>query len=190
MLFRSVTRLSKLPPAQVFGSGTLLDTARFRALLGEHLEISSHSVHAYVLGEHGDSEVLVWSSAQVGGLPLEDFAAQTGRSLTPEIKGKIDDGVRHAADRIIAGKKATYYGIGAGLSRLVRSIRDDDRAVFTMYNIAVEMAGLPPISVSLPRVLGSKGILATLKPTLSFAERDALMKSASMLHKAIQEIGF
>lgn len=190
LLTHVVTRLSKLPPAQVFGSGTLLDTARFRALLGEHLEISSHSIHAYVLGEHGDSEVLVWSSAQVGGLPLEDFAAQTGRSLTSEIKAKIDDGVRRAAYRIIAGKKATYYGIGAGLSRLVRSIRDDDRAVFTTSNIAVEMAGLPPVSVSLPRVLGAKGILATLKPTLSFAERDALMKSASLLHKAIQDIGF
>jgi L-lactate dehydrogenase len=110
--------------------------------------------------------------------------------VTPDIKAKIDDGVRRAAYRIIEGKKATYYGIGAGLSRLVRSIRDDDRAVFTTSNIDVSAAGLPPVSVSLPRVLGSKGILATLKPTLSFAEHDALAKSAAMLHKALQDIGF
>ena len=134
--------------------------------------------------------MLVWSSAQAGGLPLEDFAAQTGRTLTPEIKSKIDDGVRRAAYRIIEGKKATYYGIGAGLSRLVRSIRDDDRAVFTASNIAVEAAGLPPVSLSLPRVIGARGILATLKPTLSFAEHDALLKSATLLHKALQDIGF
>jgi len=190
LLTHVVTRLSKLPPLRVFGSGTLLDTARFRALLGEHLEISSHSVHAYVLGEHGDSEVLVWSSAQVGGLPLEDFAAQTHRPLTSEIKTRIEDGVRRAAYRIIEGKKATYYGIGAGLSRLIRSIRDDDRAVFTASNIAVEVAGLPSVSLSLPRVLGRRGIETTLKPTLSYAEHEALVKSASLLHKAIKDIGF
>ena len=190
LLTHIVTRLSKLPPSRVFGSGTLLDTARFRALLGEHLEISSHSVHAYVLGEHGDSEVLIWSSAQAGGLPLEDFAAQTRHPLTPDIKAKIEDGVRRAANRIIEGKKATYYGIGAGLSRLVRSIRDDDRAVFTASNIAVETAGLPSVSLSLPRVLGAKGILATLKPALSFVEQEALLKSATILHSAIKEIAF
>lgn len=190
LLTHIVTRISNLPSKQVFGSGTLLDTARFRALLGEHLGISSHSVHAYVLGEHGDSEVLVWSSAQAGGLPLEDFAAQTGKTLTPDIKHKIDDGVRRAAYRIIEGKKATYYGIGAGLSRLVRSIRDDDRAVFTASNIVVESAGLPAMSVSLPRVIGSEGVVATLRPTLSYTEHEALLKSATMLHTVAKEIGF
>ena len=190
ILTQVVSHLSGLSPSRVFGSGTLLDTARFRALLGDHLEISSHSVHAYVLGEHGDSEVLVWSSAQVGGLPLDDFAAQTSRPLNTETKAKIEDGVRRAANRIIEGKKATYYGIGAGLSRLIRSMRDDDHAVFTLSNVAVDVAGLPSVSLSLPRVLGAKGILGTLKPTLSFAEHESLLKSASFLHSAIKELGF
>lgn len=190
LLTHVVTRLSGLTASRVFGSGTVLDTARFRALLGEHLEVSSHSVHAYVLGEHGDSEVLVWSSAQVGGLPLEDFAAQTLHPLTPNVKTKIEDGVRRAAYRIIEGKKATYYGIGAGLSRLVRSIRDDDRAVFTVSNIAVEVAGLPRVSLSLPRVIGAQGVQATLKPTLSFLEHESLSKSSALLYNAIKELGF
>jgi L-lactate dehydrogenase len=190
LLTHVVTRLSRLSPSRVFGSGTLLDTARFRTLLGEHLEISSHSVHAYVLGEHGDSEVLVWSSAQAGGLSLEDFAGQTRHPLTPDIKANIEDRVRHAASRIIEGKKATYFGIGAGLSRLIRSIRDDDRAVFTASNVDVEEAGLPPVSLSLPRVVGAKGILETLKPNLSAVEQEALQRSATFLYKIIKGIGF
>jgi L-lactate dehydrogenase len=99
-----VAKFSGLPPGKVMGSGTILDTARFRALLGEHLGIAPHSVHAYVLGEHGDSEVLAWSSAKVGGVPLYDFAKQRDRTLTEKVKSRIDDGVRNAAYRIIEGK--------------------------------------------------------------------------------------
>jgi L-lactate dehydrogenase len=120
-----VTRISGLTPARVIGSGTILDTARFRALLGEHLGVAPQSVHAYVLGEHGDSEVLVWSSAKVGGVPLEDFATQRGLKLDAQVRARIDDGVRRAAYRIIEGKRATYFGIGAGLARLAAAVRDD-----------------------------------------------------------------
>ena len=114
-----VTRLSGLAEGRVIGSGTVLDTARFRVLLGEHLGVAPHSVHAYVMGEHGDSEVLVWSSAKVGGIPLLDFAAQTARTITPEVVARIDDGVRRAAYSIIEGKGATYYGGGSALARIV-----------------------------------------------------------------------
>ena len=103
-----VTKISGLPPRRVLGSGTILDTARFRTLLAEHLNIAPHSVHAYVLGEHGDSEVLSWSSGKVGGVQVEEFAAQIGRPLTDEVRARIDDGVRNAAYRIIEGKGATY----------------------------------------------------------------------------------
>lgn len=120
-------RLSGLPPGRVVGSGTILDTARFRALLAEYLRVAPQSVHAYVLGEHGDSEVLVWSSAQVGGVPLLEFAEARGRALSPEDRARIDEGVRRAAYRIIEGKGATYYGIGAGLARLVRAILTDEK---------------------------------------------------------------
>ena len=132
LLTQVSAKISGIPPGRVIGSGTILDTARFRVLLAECLNVAPQSVHAYVLGEHGDSEVLVWSSATVGGLPLLEFARQSNCSLTDEGKLKMDDGVRRAAFRIIQGKRATYYGIGAGLSRIARAIRDDERAVLTV----------------------------------------------------------
>lgn len=179
-----VTRISGLPCGRVIGSGTILDTARFRALLGEHLGVAPQSVHAYVLGEHGDSEVLVWSSAKVGGLPLAEFAGQTGRHLEPDGMARIDDGVRRAADRIIAGKGATYFGIGAGLARIARAIRDNERAVLTVCTSNRDVSGFDPVAFSLPRVVGATGVLATLKPVLSPEEQTALHRSAKVLGQA------
>jgi len=184
-----VTRISGLPASRVIGSGTILDTARFRALLGEHLCVAPQSVHAYVLGEHGDSEVLVWSSARVGGVPILDFAEQAGRPLTEEAKARIDEGVRRAAYRIIEGKGATYHGIGAGLARIVRAIRDDERTVLTLSSMSMDVDGLDEVSLSLPRVLGAGGIVAELRPVLSGAEQEALRKSAEILREAAGLLG-
>ena len=179
-----VTRISGLPASRVIGSGTILDTARFRALLGEHLRVAPQSVHAYVLGEHGDSEVLVWSSARVGGVPILDFAEQAGCPLTEEAKARIDEGVRRAAYRIIEGKGATYHGIGAGLARIVRAIRDDERTVLTLSSMSMDVEGMDEVSLSLPRVLGAGGIGAELRPVLSVEEHGALRKSAEILQEA------
>lgn len=183
-------RLSGLPPGKVVGSGTILDTARFRALLAEHLEVAPHSVHAYVLGEHGDSEVLVWSGAQVGGVPLAAFAEARGRPLTPEDRRRIDEGVRKAAYRIIAGKGATYYGIGAGLARLVRAILTDEKGVYTVSLLTEEVEGVREVALSLPRVLGAGGVEATFYPQLAPEERQALRHSATLLKEAASALGF
>lgn len=183
-----VTRLANLPAGRVIGSGTILDTARFRALLGEHLNLAPHSVHAYVLGEHGDSEVLVWSSARAGGIPLEDFAQQTGRDLSPEVRQRIDDGVRRAAYRIIDGKGATYFGIGAGISRLVRAIRNDERGVYTVSAPCTDIPEFSTVSLSLPRIIGAQGILATLRPSVTSEERGAIQRSADVLAKAAEDL--
>ncbi len=179
-----VTKISNLPHERVIGSGTILDTARFRTLLAEHLNIAPHSVHAYVLGEHGDSEVLAWSSGKVGGVPLEEFATQIGRPITDDVKARIDDGVRRAAYRIIEGKGATYYGIGAGIARIARAITDDEGAVLTLSNVE----GFGGVSLSLPRVLKAKGIEATIQPMLSNEEAQALKKSAEILKEAAAEL--
>ena len=179
-----VTKIADLPPDRVIGSGTILDTSRFRTLLGEHLAVAPHSVHAYVLGEHGDSEVLAWSNAKIGGVPLIDFAQQIGRPLTKEAQEKIDDNVRNAAYRIIEGKGATYHGIGAGIARIVKAIRDDERAVLTLANLTNDIKGLEGVSLSLPRVLGADGIMTTIAPSLSEEEHNLLIKSADILRKA------
>ena len=190
ILTHVVRRLSGAASGRVIGSGTILDTARFRALLGEQLGIAPHSVHASVLGEHGDSEVLVWSSAQAGGIPLADFAAQAGRPLTAEARVRIDDGVRRAAYRIIEGKGATYYGIGGGVCRIIGAIRDDERVVLTVSGPAAGTPGLGEVSFSLPRVIGVGGILATLHPTLSPDEQAALERCAVVLRAAAHDIGY
>ena len=184
-----VTRSAGLAPGRVIGSGTILDTARFRALLGEHLRVAPQSVHAYVLGEHGDSEVLVWSSARVGGVPISDFAEQSGRPITEDVKARIDEGVRHAAHRIIEGKGATYHGIGGGLARIVRAIRDDERTALTLSSLSMDVEGVNEVSLSLPRILGGKGLEAELRPVLSDEEQGALRKSAEILRKAASQLG-
>jgi L-lactate dehydrogenase len=181
-----VTKISGLPSKRVIGSGTILDTARFRALLAEHLNIAPHSVHAYVLGEHGDSEVLAWSSGKIGGVPLTEYAEQIGRPITDDVKARIDDGVRRAAYRIIDGKGATYYGIGAGIARIAKVIRDDEGAVLTISNTE----GVNDVSLSLPRVLKAKGIETTIQPILSNEEEQALARSAHILREAAAELSF
>ena len=179
-----VTKIAGLPPHRVIGSGTILDTSRFRTLLGEHLAVAPHSVHAYVLGEHGDSEVLAWSSAKVGGVPLLDFAQQIDRPLSKDAQKKIDDKVRNAAYRIIQGKGATYHGIGAGIARIVEAIRNDEGAVLTLANLTSAMEGLEGVSLSLPRVLSADGIKITIAPSLSEEELILLNKSAEILRQA------
>jgi L-lactate dehydrogenase len=181
-------RLSRLPPEKVIGSGTILDTARFRALLGEHLGVSPSSIHAYVLGEHGDSEVLAWSSVKVGGVPIADFAQQIGQDLTEEVVTGIGDGVRNAAYRIIEGKGATYFGIGAGLAHIIQAIRDDERRILTVTGLTSSVVEFKGTCLSLPRLVGGGGIMAEFRPDLSDGEREGLTSSAAILREAVNEL--
>lgn len=177
-----------VPPERVIGSGTILDTARFRALLGERLGVSPHSVHAYVLGEHGDSEVLAWSSARVGGVPLTVFA-DSAHEVDDAVRARVDEAVRRAAYRIIAGKGATYHGIGAGLARLVEAIRDDERTVLTVCTLTDEACGVRDVVLSLPRVVSAAGVERTLVPELDADEEAALARSATILKEAADALG-
>lgn len=182
------TRLSGLPPGRVIGSGTILDTARFRSLLGRHLEISPQSVHAYVLGEHGDSEVLGWASARAGSVPLASFAEQVGRPLTPDVRAAIDDGVRNAAYKIIDGKGSTYYGIGAGLARIIRAIAHDQRDVLSVSIVTSEIEGIADVALSLPRIVGAQGVISDLVPDLDDQEHAALRRSAELLKETADSV--
>jgi L-lactate dehydrogenase len=176
-------------PSRVIGSGTILDTARFRALLGDQLDVAAASVHAYVLGEHGDSEVLAWSSARVGGVPLTTFDDDPRSAVTDAVRARIDEAVRRAADRIIASKGATWHGIAAGLARIVEVIRDDERAVFTVSAITPEVEDVRDVALSLPRIVGAQGVVRTLAPDLDDAEHAALARSAGLLKEAADALG-
>ncbi len=182
------TRISGLPPARVIGSGTVLDTARFRALLGAHLDLSPKSVHAYVLGEHGDSEVLCWSGAIAGNAPVADFASAVGRPLTAAVRDGIDTGVRRAAYHIIDGKGATYYGIGGGIARIAQCIEADERAVLATSIVTPRVGPVSDVALSLPRVIGAGGIVADLQPELDETEQAALTRSAEILKEAVESV--
>jgi L-lactate dehydrogenase len=177
-----------VPSRRVLGSGTALDTARFRAILGRHLGVDPQHVHAYVLGEHGDSEVLAWSMVTIGTVPLEDFCRQQGIDLSSEVKEEIDRSVRYAAYSIIEGKGATYYGIAAALARIVTTILGDQRSVLTVCTPAAEVAGVADVTVALPRLVGGQGVLSTLPPALSEAELAGLAVSARVVRDAIDSL--
>jgi L-lactate dehydrogenase len=178
------TELAGLPPGRVFGTGTILDSGRFRALLSYHLGISARSVHAFVLGEHGDSEVLAWECATVGPLPLFDFARKVGRPVDAEVCAEIDAGVRRAAYRIIEGKGYTNYGIAGGVARLLRAVAGDERALLSVSMETDDINGRGPVALSLPRIVGADGIVQTVMPTLSEQENAALTRSAETLIRA------
>jgi L-lactate dehydrogenase len=177
-----------VPASRVFGSGTTLDTARFRALLSNHVGVAANNVHGYVIGEHGDSEVLIWSRVTVGVIPLEDYCRTQNLQLDESLRQEIDQNVRRAAYAIIEGKGATYYGIGSALARIVSAILDDQRAVLTVCSPVPSIVGVPNITLALPHIVGRQGIQGTIPLPLSPSEEAALQASAKVIRTAIDEL--
>jgi L-lactate dehydrogenase len=186
-----------IPGARILGSGTTLDTARFRSLLGRRLGVDSQHVHAYVLGEHGDSEVFNWSQVSVGGMPLASFPLPDNcERLDAGSMSEIEDQVRGAANRIIEGKKATYYGIGSALARIAETILYDQRTILTVCapvrrDPCDSGGGLEEFegtTLSLPRLVGGAGVLQTMEPSLDAAERGALSAGARIIREATDSI--
>lgn len=177
-----------VPRSRVLGSGTTLDTARFRTLLGRRLGVDAAHVHAYVIGEHGDSEVLTWSIATVGGIPLADMAERHGVAFDDAVRREIDGAVRGAAYAIISGKGATYYGVGSALARIVDAVLRDQRSVLTVCAPDAQVAGVGDVTVSLPRLVGGGGVLETLPLALPPDEEQALARSARIVRAAIDEL--
>lgn len=175
-------------PGRVLGSGTTLDTARFRVLLGRQLGVSPQHVHAYVVGEHGDSEVLTWSLVTVGGMPLAEFCRQHGIDMGVAVRHQIQHRVRDAAYEIIEGKGATYYGIGAALARIVHDILRDQRSILTVCTPHVQVLDVCDVTVSLPHMVGEEGILASFPLPLSASEQEDLQASAQVVCDAIREL--
>lgn len=177
-----------VPSTRVIGSGTTLDTARFRALIGRKLSVDSQHIHAYVLGEHGDSEVLAWSQVTVGGIPLQEFCTGREISICEDDYAAIDERVRRAAYRIIDGKGATYYGIGSAVARIVEVILQDERSLLTVCTPMPDVAGVKDVTVSLPNLVGGDGIIQTFFPKLNEAETSALRSSAQVVRSVIDDL--
>jgi L-lactate dehydrogenase len=177
-----------VPSSRVIGSGTTLDTARLRSLIGRQLKVDSQHIHAYVLGEHGDSEVLAWSQVTVGGIALEEFCTGREISICPEDYAAIDEKVRRAAYHIIEGKGATYYGIGSAIARIVEVILQDERSLLTVCTPMEDVAGVKDVTVSLPNLVGGEGIIQTFFPNLNQAETAALRASAKVVRSVIEQL--
>lgn len=173
---------------RIIGTGTTLDTARFRALLGRHLGIDPHHVHGYVVGEHGDSEVLIWSNIDIGGVALSDFIKFRNIEFNEQIKNDIDSNVRNAAYKIIEGKGSTYYGIGAAIARIIEVIGRDNRAILTICTRVKNTAGVDDVTLSLPHLVGGEGDLGALPLKLNKEELILLEKSARIIKGKIKDL--
>lgn len=175
-------KLSNFPINRVIGTGTVLDSARFRSMIGLHLGISPKSIHANVIGEHGDSEVLLWSGAVAGTSCISRIAQESGIELNSQIKQKIDNEVRNSAYEIINGKKATYYGIAAASQYIIKSISSNNYNILTIsshHNNGI--GGYNEICYAMPTIVNKQGIERTLMPTMCDDEKEELIKSAKTL---------
>jgi L-lactate dehydrogenase len=185
VLTYAACKWSGLPANRVLGSGTALDTSRFRMRLAEHCGISPNNVHAYIIGEHGDSQVPVLSSARIARLTLEDFCRELQLPGDEQTLRDIADRARTAASEIIKSKGATYYGIAAALVRIVSAILRNENAVLTVSSVVPESMGLGDIALSLPTIVGREGIKRVLPVALNPSEDEALHASAEVLKKYI-----
>lgn len=178
-----VAQSSGLPPERVIGTGTMLDTARLRQVIAAELDVAPHSVHAHVVGEHGDSEVVLWSSAQVGGLPLREWPGWHRERET-----EIAERVRRAAYEIIRRKGATNHAIGLVTAALLRAALRGERRIQTVSRVQAGANGFAGVALSLPTIVDAGGAVSVVTPKLDAAERDALNRSATVLRDAIRSI--
>jgi L-lactate dehydrogenase len=182
-------KLSGFPAARVIGSGTVLDTARLRALLSRQLHVDPRGVHAYVIGEHGDSEVVLWSRASVAGMPISEFCRQRGASCEADMQRMISDQVRRAAYEIIERKGATYYAIGLGIRSIVESIVRDQNSILTVSTLTTGELGVSDICLSLPTIVNLRGAECVLTPAPNDEEMAAFQQSARLLHNTARAVG-
>jgi L-lactate dehydrogenase len=182
-------KLSELPAGQVIGSGTILDTARFRHLLSNHFGVDARSVHAYIIGEHGDGEVPVWSLANIASMRLKEFCSAQGRDSDPKAMDEIFRQTRDAAYRIIERKGATYYAVAAGLMRITQAILRNQNTVLSVSSLIENYYEISNLCLSLPTVVNRSGIEQVLRLELAKEEVEKLRRSAEVLKQAISKMG-
>lgn len=181
--------ISGFPSSRVIGSGTLLDTARFRYLLSRNCRVDPHNVHAYVIGEHGDSEVPAWSATNIAGMPLEDFCRGCDRQCSEVDRSEIFESARNSAYEIIKGKGSTYYAVGLAVSRIIRAILRDEDTVLTVSSLMEGYYDVTDIALSLPSLVNAGGIARVLELPLTEEEVRDFRNSGDVLKDSLRGTG-
>lgn len=181
-------KLSGFPENRVFGSGTTLDTARLKYLLGERLSVDARSVHAWIIGEHGDSQIAAWSSANVSGVPLSDFCSMRGFTEHDQNMEDIAEDVKNSAYKIIEKKKATYYGVAVAVRRICEAIIRDEKSVLPVSSIQHGAFGIEGVALSMPAIVGKNGVEKQIPIKLNEKEQMELRKSADALKEVLKSI--
>ena len=190
VLTYAAVQMSGLPEAKVIGSGTVLDTARLRYMLGEHVDVDPRDVHAYVMGEHGDSELVAWSSATVAGVPLSEFCELHGHYQHREAEARIAEDVKNSAYTIIEKKHATYYGVAMAVRRICTAVMRDEDCVLPVSSLMVGEYGLSDLCISMPTIVGRNGVVARVPVSINDDEETELQKSAAALKAIIEKVDF
>lgn len=181
ILTYTAIKLSGFPEHRVIGSGTVLDTARLKYLIGEHLGVDNRSVHAFIIGEHGDSELAAWSNANVSGVRLSDFCEMRGHFLHEESENRIYEKVKNSAYEIIERKQATYYGIAMAVKRICECIIRNEQSILPVSSMMHGIYGMEDVVISMPAVVGKDGVEDVIPISLDEEEQEQLKKSASIL---------
>ena len=166
----------------------IVDAARLKYLLGEHLQVDARSVHAWIIGEHGDSEIVAWSSANVSGVPISEFCEMRGYTEHDEHMEEIAQGVKNSAYKIIEKKKATYYGVAMAVRRICEAIIRDEKSVLPVSSIQHDTYGIEGVTLSMPAIVGKNGIEKQLAIKLNEKEQEALKKSAEALKEVLEDL--
>ena len=187
ILTYTALKLSGFEENRVIGSGTVLDTARLKYQLGEHLSVDSQSVHAYIIGEHGDSEIAVWSSANVSGIALDDFCEMRGHYNHDKSQENIAEKVKNSAYEIISKKRATYYGVAMAVKRICEAIIRDEKSILPISSMMHGEFGIDDVVLSMPSIVGANGIETKVPISLSDEEKVNLKKSADTLRSILDD---
>lgn len=181
-------KLSGFPSNRVIGSGTVLDTARLKYVLGKHLQVDPRDIHAYIIGEHGDSELVVWSGAQVAGIHINHFCELRGHFNHEEAMERLAQEVRDSAYEIIERKGATYYGVAVAVKRIATAIVKDEHAVLPVSSLMQGEFGLNDLCLSIPTVIGQNGVEKVVDIYLNNDENDKLQSSARALKEVLDDL--
>ncbi len=180
-------KLSGFPKERVIGSGTVLDTSRLKYVIGKYFNVNNNNIHAYVMGEHGDSSVVTWSSASIAGESLQRYVEQNDLAWDEEIQKVISDDVKNAAYEIINRKKATYFAIGLAVTRIVEAILRDENTILTVSSLFEGQYGIEDMYLAVPTLVNRQGAVKVIETPLSESEEELLKTSASILKKHLNE---